>query len=258
MPSRKKAKGKARKAAKEAKAKEEGGRAVKGGIQRQGESVEAMMNRLTICSHGCPSLSAGEAKTSEDFIDAFLEAFFSKVDMVDGFEAATDTTKEVYGEIYASKLDAIISIFLYNGTDNILDGNNKAAQQFASLAAYFEEYNAYEVCKTKARINYSKVIELERADGNTLVSYYRKRIPCSCLDEKYKKVKSLKKMGFCYNPSCSHPDRRVERSKMFCCTRCGEANYCSVECQRADWKKKHGQLCGKVAKIKAEFESNQT
>ena len=59
MPSRKKAKGKARKAAKEAKAKEEGSRAV--ASQRQEESVEAQMQQLMVsaaselCTHGLGS-----------------------------------------------------------------------------------------------------------------------------------------------------------------------------------------------------------
>ena len=81
---------------------------------------------------------------------------------------------------------------------------------------------------------WAKVVELLSADDHTVVQFFRKRIPCSCLDEKYKEVKSVKKMGLCRNPNCSLPDHgRVERSKMFSCARCGNVNYCSVECQRA-------------------------
>jgi hypothetical protein len=31
----------------------------------------------------------------------------------------------------------------------------------------------------------------------------------------YKEVKSIKKMGFCCNQTCSLPERKVQRSKMF-------------------------------------------
>ena len=108
--------------------------------------------------------------------------------------------------------------------------------------------------KTRAVPNLTKAYEWHAADDHTLVSYYRKRISCSCLDEKYKEVKSVKKMGRCYNLNCHHPDGRVERSKMFSCTRCGVANYCSVECQRADWKE-HKEFCDTSAEIKAAFNS---
>ena len=73
MPSRKKAKGKARKAAKKAEAKEEGSRAVGEVVasqrQVQEEKLEALMEQViisdpspTLCRHGYPPLSAGDEK----------------------------------------------------------------------------------------------------------------------------------------------------------------------------------------------------
>jgi hypothetical protein len=59
-----------------------------------------------------------------------------------------------------------------------------------------------------------------------------------CLNEKYRDDKSLKlKMEFCFNPGCSWPNQMAERSKIFYCTRCYTTNYCSIECQKADWKR---------------------
>ena len=131
----------------------------------------------------------------------------------------------------------------------ILDAyDNSDVQQCAMLACYFEEWMACKVHETKDVMNWTKIHELLAADDHTLVSYYRKRIPCSCLDKKYKEVKSVKKMGFCYNSNCSQ-GRKVERSKMFCCTQCGVANYCSVECQKADWRR-HEQFCGMAEEAK--------
>ena len=73
--------------------------------------------------------------------------------------------------------------------------------------------------QTVAMANLTKLPDLKGADDHTLVSYYRKRIPCaSLLDEKYKEVKSVKKMGRCYNKTCSLPGGKVERRKMFSCT----------------------------------------
>ena len=143
-------------------------------------------------------------------------------------------------------------MLLVNGTQHILNGDNNFARFNAKLAYYFEEWTAVYIGKTNAVVNWTKVMELCVADDHTLVQYYRKRIPCSCLDKKYKAVKSVKKMGVCCNPNCSV--QKVERRKMFCCTGCGEINYCSIECQKADWKS-HKEFCGSIAEDKAAFQS---
>ena len=264
MPSRKKAKGKARKAAKEAeavRAEENESQAVAemAANQRQEESLEAQMQRLIInatsskhCRHGCPSLSTDESNIFKDFINAYLATSSKQNKVVEGLVAAYEVTEVEYADVYDSKLEAVISIFLSRGTQRILDGDNRQAQLYAMLACYFENYMALCLLKTQAINNSTNPVELESADDHTLVSYYRKRIPCSCLDRKYKEVKSVKKTGLCYNQNCSLPDGRVERSKMLCCTRCGLANYCSVECQRANWNQ-HREVCAKTAEEKATF-----
>ena len=266
MPSRKKAKGKARKAAKEAKeaeAKEESEAVAEVAAgQRQEGSVEAQMQQLQInaaspktCMHGPPP---GEENICEDFIKAFIASLYSVDKVGKGFVTAYNATKDEYADVYSSKLDTVISILLASGTLYILGGDNRQAQLHAMLASHFEEYMAVNVHMTKAFFSWSKVVELESADDHSLVSYYRKRIPCSCLDEKYKEVKSVKKTGLCYNPNCSLPDNgRVKRSKLLCCTRCRVANYCSVECQKGHWKE-HRVECEAFVKQKAAFDSNQT
>jgi hypothetical protein len=107
-------------------------------------------------------------------------------------------------------------------------------------------------------VHCAKILEIREADEHTVVRFYQKRVPCSCLDEKYKEVKSVTKMGICGNPSCSLPERKATRSKMLYCTRCEQANYCSQECQVADWTS-HKQLCNFLVdmKVKAELDSKE-
>ena len=269
MPSRKKAKGKARKAAKEAKAKakdEESWAVVNVATrQRREEWLEAKLQQLrisapsptTMCRHGLAQLSAGEEKICLEFINAFINALFSRATIAEGFSAAQEATKEYADVYYFSMLDAIVSMVLANGTQRILDGRNDIAQQYAMLSCYFEEFNAVTLHKTKAILSWAKVVELESADDHTLVSYYRKRISCSCLDEKYKEVKSMTRMGMCFNLNCSRAGRKVERSKMFSCSRCDTSNYCSVECQKAVWEI-HKQDCEAFVEVKAAFNASQT
>ena len=291
MPSRKKAKGKARKAAKEAKAKEEESQAavevVADRRQVQDGSVVSQLRRLMIsaetpelcregsldaqlqrllmsaglpflCRHGCPrpSLSNDDQKIFEGFINAYIDAFLSEDSVARGFTTAYESTKDEYAEMYESKkLETVIAALLSRGTQCILEGDIHA-RMYASMACYFENFVAVHLHKTGAIFNLTKLVELESADDHTLVSYYRQRISCSCLDEKYKEVKAIKKMGRCYNPDCSLPDGRVERSKMFCCSRCGGANYCSFACQKNHWKK-HREVCDAYVEKKAAFNSNQ-
>ncbi len=270
MPSRKKAKGKARRAAKEAEAKAREGQvvAIRTDVRLR-EPLEAQMQLLQLihptsidCHHGLDSLSPRDEKFCEDFINAFMYAFMSKdsVSVVDKFITALEATEEEYADVYSSKskLESVVSMLLCSGTQCVLGGQDYQdyddARFYASLACHFKEWMSVFVRKSKAALSWAKVIELCGADEHTLVAYYRKCIPCSCLDEKYKEVKSVKKVGWCFNPSCSRPNQMAERSKMFCCSRCGEVNYCSIECQKAHWKR-HREFCNDMAKRKAAFAS---
>ena len=266
MPSRKKAKGKARKAAKdkEAKAaKEESQAVVEVAANQQNESIEAQLQGLMInsetpklCKHGCPPRSP-EEEICFEFINAFMTAFLSQDDLVGSFTTAYNATIDKYADVYYSMLNTVTSMLLACGTQLIIDDDNHAAALFACLASYFEEWIALCYRETKGVPSLTKAFELSGADDNTLVSYCRKRISCSCLDEKYKEVKSVKKMGLCYNSSCSKPNRRVERCKMFSCTRCGGANYCSDACQKTHWKE-HKPICDEDVKLKTAFDSKQS
>ena len=186
-----------------------------------------------------------------------MTALASHEDTLKAYSTAHQSTHAKYKFIYSSKLDTVISLLIARGTQFILkdeEDKRRIARLYASIACYFENFMEG-LNKTRDAPNLAKILELLGADDHTLVSYYRKRIPCACLDEKYKEVKSVKKMGRCYNLSCSHPHGRVERSKMFSCTRCGMVNYCSVECQKAAWKD-HKQNCGKTAELRASFNSS--
>jgi hypothetical protein len=163
------------------------------------------------------------------------------------FEVADKATTEKYPEVWEdpSKLKQVMSFFIANGTQQALKGNIVGARIFASIACYVEEY-AICLHKRKALPDLAKMVELMGADDHTLVKYLRKSIPCNCLDGKYKEVKSITKTGLCFNPQCQAPDRMVERGKMFYCTRCRLANYCSPECQTAAWPE-HKEICDKIA-----------
>ena len=104
--------------------------------------------------------------------------------------------------------------------------------------------------------DWGKLFELRNGDEHTLVSFFRKRIPCKCLDNKYKEVKSIAKIGLCYSKNCSLPGNRAIRSEMLYCTQCRRANYCSKECQVTHWPF-HKKFCVDVANTLAAKKSRQ-
>ena len=126
-------------------------------------------------------------------------------------------------------------------------------QTSAGTAACFASYYESRLALTLNKIPYfSRAMELYGGDEHSIVRFLRKRIPCKCLDEKYKEAKSTTKMGICFNPGCSFHDGRVERKGMLYCTRCNDANYCSRECHVAHWPR-HKKWCEQWAEKRAAF-----
>ena len=136
-------------------------------------------------------------------------------------------------------------------------GDNDAAWDSAIFARFLEQYAAIRFKQTQAVFNWSKIIVLTQiVDEHTVVKFYRRRIPCTCLDKKYVEVKSITKMGICYNLQCNFLDRMVERSKTMYCSRCRGATYCSRECQEVDWSR-HKKSCNRDAAERAGFEAKK-
>jgi hypothetical protein len=267
MPSKKKERGKARRAAKaEKEEKKQAAAAASNGAegatvaaqkQREGESLEERLALMQLeglirqrlketgtCFHSLLSLPEGTL-LSDDFVAAFeREAIAAGGSMQNAFEAARVATWDKYVEIWRdrTKMELAISCVMMDGTESILRGNYDAARVIAPIASYFEKFVKNVFHETQATLDWGKLCELYHGDEHTLVSFFRKRIPCKCLDKKYKEVKSITKMGICGNPKCSLPDRKAERSKMLYCTRCCAMNYCSRECQVADWPS-HKTFC---------------
>ena len=271
MVSRKKAKGRARRAAKEAKAAEE--------ASEDNEVVEnvleAQMQRLTIdnnllsgnsavqrCRHGL-ELESHEVKLFMEFSTAFDNAYNEELysgstSMESCCDAGMVAAEENFSDICdsATKLKKVVSYYVARAVQYLFNGHDRHACFEASYAKYFEQYIRVYIEKTQPFIEWPQIMELQFTDLHTLVKFLRKRIPCKCLDKKYNEVKSMTKMGMCSSLECTLPFRMVAKSEMFCCTGCREVFYCSPECQRAHWKCGHKEDCKFMAREKAEFDSD--
>jgi len=210
------------------------------------EEQEMKVKEKENCTHGYnPSMFQKEF--SEDYFKIYFEEFYAstrrgdfglhnKLDrLTDGFRAArAKYAKELNRD---ANLESIKSYSLAEGTKFILDGNCDDARLCAALAFYMKVLlTDFTAC------NAEKLLELSYADEHTLVKFFKKQIPCTCLDEKYKEVKISPKMGICSNRQCPLPGRSEVRSSMLCCTGCRKVNYCSRECQEVDWPH-HKNVC---------------
>ena len=150
-----------------------------------------------------------------------------------------------------------MSYFLSNGAQLILEGNYDYARHIATYTRFIEQHIAIELNQSQALYNFPKILEGYKADMHTLVKFFRRRIPCSCLDERYEEVKNITKIAFCYNPRCRFlPCVEMKRSSTMYCSRCRCVTYCSRWCQKSDWSR-HKTACDKCFDIKAYFEADQ-
>ncbi len=261
---RKRNQGKARKAAK-AKAREEGEERMNettiNGRELSQEAQTHWKIGNTQCTHGYHLSSSSRKMSSQfapEFFKSFQEARGSGKPLPIRLIAARNATIVEYADVWkdSTKMEVAMSYSLSIGTNYILEDKYDHASRIATTARYFEEYIAVELQQTQALYRTNKLYETQNADQHTLVTFFRKRIPCSCLDKKYQEVKPISKMGMCFNTQCNLPNRMAKRSKTMYCDGCRRVTYCSRECQKAHWKK-HKADCFKFAKIKADFDARQ-
>jgi hypothetical protein len=231
------------------------------------EEKEMKAKEKENCKHGYKPSSMFEARFCEDYLKTFMESYYASRreglglgrgdnrvgSAIDAF--CTTLDRDTTGALRnKSNVERVNSYCVAEGTKFILDLNNDDARLCGVLAILTKS-----VAEVESAPDRQKIIELIDGDEHTLVQFFRKQIPCSCLDEKYKEVKSITKMGICFNEDCPLPGHMAVRSKMLRCTGClnGRAvNYCSRECQEANWPM-HKIHCGKTTQELAAMRSNE-
>jgi hypothetical protein len=171
--------------------------------------------------------------------------------------AALEATQEKFASVWKNEatLRQIVCFCVTMGAQCILDEKDDEARRMSVCAYFIEQIIALEFF-SQSTIHIYRVLELIKCDLHTVVSFFRKRIPCKCLDVKYEEVKTVTKMGICSNPDCSLPERKTERNKILYCAQCDQVCYCSRACQKSHWKK-HKKICKEIAYLKADFDSKE-
>jgi len=234
---KKKMKGKARKAA-----KVDAAGASSAPVARVVSSIPAYVSSLIpslSCTHGWNHSEYAHEHDCHKFIEAALEGAKNSSQ-----ESLICRTIGNYPNVWndSVSLDWIASAFTTIGTELVLQYATNDPYHYLCItkAISYSEYLTQHVAtlnKSQPNIYFARIDDLIFADMRRIISYLKKRIPCSCLDAKYKEVKSLPKMGL-----CSTCKGKFELSSLMSCGSCRKKHYCSVACQAADWES-HKGLC---------------
>ena len=220
MPSRKRNKGKERRAKKEA---------ARGAWWRGWAS-----QKEAGCSHGCAVIPPPGHAVSK-FMNTFDEEWNGN-DIL----AATKSTFTAHPEVWHNNehQQMTIDMLLNIGTNLILGGSEdlgykyKMAQQLVLATHIIEGYDGEDDLVHPTHIAAVKggvVIEIGSNRERDILKFYTKRLPCACLKDKYKHARhTIPKTGRCHH---CHQDK--ERATLWTCGRCRFPLYCSRECQVA-------------------------
>ena len=181
------------------------------------------------CTHGWNPSEYPHGHECHMFIEAGLESLQNKGMF------AKNMYSQKYQKIWSNsdRLNWMVSALIAIGTELVLQGAPVSCLGL-EVIAHSETLNQYllaKVHKIQPAMNCSRILDLQHADMLRSVSYMKKRIPCSCLDAKYKEVKSLPKKSV-----CSKCAKKVGLSSLMSCESCRKAHYCSKACQEGEWK----------------------
>ena len=241
MPSRKRNKGKDRKAKKAAVEAERIDR--ERGIVRKkwqgwarGEGIQ--------CNHGV------ELMIPEDNnhpVVSFIDAFFlyeanSRDIYAEQYLRDTFTThREVWDNERYREMS--INIFVAIGTNVLLDTDAisfSGPKVLATAIVILENYDGIDIITSiNSRVTAAKIRDISGSSNlRDALKFYRKRVICKCLKDMHLEArKTQPKTGMCY-----HCNETKERALLMVCSRCRITHYCSRSCQCADWPE-HSRDC---------------
>ena len=236
MPSRKKAKGKARKA--------------------RANASNLILHNDNVCRHGCEPISKEDScyqlvKQFEVELNAIYRSsnrIFQFGDLYNDTIERLDTQFNRLNEDISSEncvIDTkkrLLHLFVCLGTNLLLKGDHHSTNMASVVAigALMSQhrFNRKLAFETKARR--LRMRDLEDGVIYDAVKLFYKKSPCQCLKKMYYRLKPLSRTAICYN--CS-----VEKDRKFLlylCNGCHYRMYCCIHCQAADWPD-HKEWCRK-------------
>ena len=250
MPSRKRNKGKDRKAKKAAE--------VNSKWQRWARGEDSLGRKVIQCNHGRDLVIPDEDNHPVvSFMNSFSILWDDKVRMdgpiklmYENLQDSFQTHREVWdNNIYR---ELAINMFTTIGTNMILaDNANQSINSISKPISIVDYITILENYVPGARDFQSAVNTRGAADKmrnimdvassigrRDVLKFFRKRLDCKCLKAMHLDArKTIPKLGKCF-----HCKKVVQRASLMVCSKCRMIQYCSRECQVANWPM-HACLC---------------
>ena len=255
MPSRKRNKGKQRKA-KAASAATSASCETLLQLSGQDGKLAQLINNLSLkkCDHGRPTLADGDAcklfmmeferalvLTNDDEITSLFSCASKAIESAADYSLILSNGNDM--EQARACLLALGADFLHEAVNTREEGPLQQACAIAMSVVLFDEHK--NACQQLAanpgiipdqfslRINPTTLLKVGDLIGGGLretVSFFAKRLDCSCLKEMYNEVKGGKKTAI-----CAHCHQTKERKALMLCSGCKTTQYCSTKCQKDHW-----------------------
>ena len=191
------------------------------------------------CDHGCNMLIAADNDNhpvSRFMNEYFLNCLHKGMLSLDNVRALFTAHQEFWNNVSHRK--TAINILVRIGTNVVLtkasgqNWHNYLAVGILAVENYNGESDIQLVLDRRSVA--SKLIDLAYVGISTRrdeLKFYSKRITCSCLKKMHSDArKAMPKLG-----GCNHCKVEQARALLRVCSRCRITQYCSKECQVADW-----------------------
>ena len=204
---------------------------------------DTIVGKSITCDHGCggiPSLDDVDHPVLS-FLDEFCRQGFSVESM---FYTRPRLTN--FGEILKQDInrEMLINIMIRMGTNMILkyglEPETRWALTLAKSIVILEQCvdDTGSISYTYSRVVSRKIKDLYGGSRRDALKFFSKRVSCSCLKSMHQEARrTILKTGKCY-----HCKIEKERVALSVCSRCMITQYCSRECQVADWSE-HKEDC---------------
>jgi len=215
-----------------------------------GDSKFAGQTTHITCDHGCSELPNYLDHPVCRFMNDLIVDWNRKSDgsALQKITSLFKTHTEIWNDDRNKKM--VMNIMTRMGTNSILSGANLSRSlTIATLITLLENYDG-NGCLNKTINSRGVATKLRDHDVRSssvrrdALKFYSKRISCSCLKEMYQEARrTLPKTGICFG--CQKEKERVALSV---CSRCMIEQYCSRDCQVANWPV-HKRDCGICVKF---------